>query len=256
MRVRKRFGQNFLVDANVINQIVAAVDPRPGEHVIEIGPGRGALTDRLIKTGCQLDVIEIDRDLAAELVERHPRLNVISADVLKVDLASLVGDGTRIVGNLPYNISTPLLFRLFGTRGIKDMHFMLQYEVVERMTAQPSSGSYGRLSVMSQYHCEARQLFTVPPTAFVPQPKVVSAIVRLVPRAFAPVAINETTLSLLLTRAFSQRRKTIRNALKPFLNEAELVQLGLDPSARPENLSVSDFVRSANFVSERGDVAE
>jgi 16S rRNA (adenine1518-N6/adenine1519-N6)-dimethyltransferase len=249
MRSRKRFGQNFLVDA---------IDPKPGDRIVEIGPGHGELTGELAKSGCRLDVIEIDRDLIADLRCRYPALNVIEADVLKYDFSGLAkevrarGKSLRIVGNLPYNISTPLLFKLFGhLADIRDMHFMLQLEVVERMTAGPSSGNYGRLSVMTRYYCETEKLFSVPATAFRPKPRVTSAIIRLRPRQSGERADDVAVLEAMVTEAFSRRRKTIRNALKSFLSEAEIASLSLDSNLRPENLSLSDYVTCANYVSRR-----
>jgi 16S rRNA (adenine1518-N6/adenine1519-N6)-dimethyltransferase len=253
MRVRKRFGQNFLTDRSTIQRIIGAINPRPGDHIIEIGPGRGALTESLVQSGCDLTTIEIDRDLAAELTVRFPGLTLVLADVLTVDFDALcAGQRLRIVGNLPYNISTPLLFKLFlhGPR-IIDMYFTLQLEVVERMIAKPSNKNYGRLSIMTQYHCHPEQLFEVPSAAFTPSPKVTSAVVQLRPRPAAVPAIDLGILEKLVTGAFSQRRKTIRNALKPFLSSEELVHLALDPGLRPENLTPEDYIRCANRVAQR-----
>jgi len=254
MRARKRFGQNFLTDRHSIDRIISAINPRKTDHIIEVGPGHGALTSALIESGCDLTVIEIDRDLAAELRMFHPRLRIVEADVLKVDFDEITaGTPHRIVGNLPYNISTPLLFKLFGHAAlISDMYFMLQLEVVERMVATPSAKDYGRLSVMTQYHSTPQLLFTVPPAAFSPRPKVTSAIVRLASANTVPPALDTTILESLVTAAFSQRRKTIRNALKTWLSEAELTSLQLDPSLRPENLSLADFVACANLATTRG----
>ena len=258
MRSRKRFGQNFLIDPNIIGRIIDAIAPRPGDSIVEIGPGHGELTGELMRSGCHLDVIEIDRDLIGDLRCRYPDLNVIEADVLKYDFAVLAeqararGTPLRIVGNLPYNISTPLLFKLFRhLADIRDMHFMLQFEVVERMAAKPSSGNYGRLSVMSQYYCETIKLFSVPAAAFKPRPRVTSAIILLLPRQSGERADNVGTLEKIVTEAFSRRRKTIRNALRSFLSEAEIDALGLDPKLRPENLTVSDYVSCANYVNRR-----
>ncbi|MCB1691348.1 MAG: 16S rRNA (adenine(1518)-N(6)/adenine(1519)-N(6))-dimethyltransferase RsmA [Pseudomonadales bacterium] len=257
MRARKRFGQNFLTDRAVITRIVATMKPTPTDRVIEIGPGRGALTALLLESGCHLEAIEIDRDLIALLHESLPELNVIEADALKFDFGMALSQGpVRIVGNLPYNISTPLLFRLFAEQGITDMHFMLQKEVVERMTAEPGTRAYGRLSVMTRYYCEATPLFSVPPTAFTPRPKVTSAIVRLRPRRHDPAAQDTNVLASLLIDAFSQRRKTLRNALGKHLSEQELASLGIDPGVRPETLSVTDYVNCANLVTERKSEAQ
>jgi len=247
MRARKRFGQNFLHDQNLIRKIVNAINPKPEDHIIEIGPGHGALTAFLLKSGCQLDVIEIDRDLASELREKHPQLNVIESDVLKFDFSKIEGSRPlRIVGNLPYNISTPLLFKLFNQiHSIRDMYFMLQLEVVNRLTAEHSHSDYGRLSVMSQYYCQSEKLFTVPPEAFVPRPKVMSAIVRLIPQNQKNDFTDTEVLGKILIQAFSMRRKTIRNALKGYVTAEDIIALGLDPRARPENLSLSDYIAIA-----------
>ncbi|MEQ8515099.1 MAG: 16S rRNA (adenine(1518)-N(6)/adenine(1519)-N(6))-dimethyltransferase RsmA, partial [Chromatocurvus sp.] len=229
-RPRKRFGQNFLEDGATVSRIESAVAPRTRDHVVEIGPGRGALTEALVSSGCQLDAIELDRDLAAGLLAAfsiHPRFKLHSADALAFDYASLLGDGgnegtgekdrrLRIVGNLPYNISTPLIFKLLAnTAIIEDMHFMLQLEVVKRLAAQPGGGDWGRLGIMAQYHCFVEHLFDVPPTAFNPPPKVQSAIVRLVPWRSSPYPpVDEGTLRSTVQAAFAQRRKTLRNNLK------------------------------------------
>lgn len=255
---RKRFGQNFLIDRNIIHRIVSAIDPQPDDDMVEIGPGHGELTAELHKAGCRLEVIEIDRDLIAGLRARFPDLPVTESDVLKFDFSTMTANAKarekrlRIVGNLPYNISTPLLFKLFGyLDDIRDMHFMLQLEVVERMVARPCGGDYGRLSVMAQYYCRIDKLFTVPPTAFTPRPRVMSAVARLTPRTDGCRAENTGILARIVNAAFSQRRKTLRNALKAHLSANELVSLSLDPGARPENLDVSDFVRCANLIATR-----
>lgn len=242
----------------MIGRIIAAIDPKPDDHIIEIGPGHGELTGDLLASGCSLTVIEIDRDLAAAVRVRYPGLNVIEADVLKVDFATLTGGGdVRIVGNLPYNISTPLLFKLFRCfEHIRDMHFMLQLEVVDRMVAGPDSNAYGRLSVMNQYYCEATKLFSVPATAFTPKPQVTSAIVRLTPRSKGPHAADLVTLEKIVNDAFSRRRKTIRNALRSWLSEDDLSALALDARLRPENLDVADYVRCANYIHERAPGAD
>ena len=253
-RPRKRFGQHFLHDANVIDRLVAAIAPRSGDHLVEIGPGEGVLTAPVLDKAGALTVIELDRDLAATLPERlgQPRgLKVVQADVLKVDFAELAGDDAlRIIGNLPYNISTPILFHLLEARAdIIDMHFMLQKEVVDRMVAAPGSRQYGRLSVMAAFHCDMTRLFTVLPGAFRPPPKVDSAIVRLVPkpltdedRALLP-AFAEVT-----RRAFGQRRKTLRNSLKGLVDATQMEAAGIDPGARAETLSVDQFRKLAEEV--------
>lgn len=251
MRARKRFGQNFLVDQNYIHKIVDAVHPRQEDHVVEIGPGHGALTTQIMASECHLTVVEIDRDLAAALRERFDSLEIVVADVLQVDMDNLLTEPTRLVGNLPYNISTPLLFRLFQySDRIVDMHFMLQNEVVERMVAEPSTRAYGRLSVMTQYYCTPALLFRVPPTAFNPRPKVTSAIVRLTPRVDGPRAIDDRVMERVVADAFNQRRKTLKNALGRTIEASELEHLGIDPGSRPETLGVADYVSCANRVAE------
>ncbi|KAA8734443.1 16S rRNA (adenine(1518)-N(6)/adenine(1519)-N(6))-dimethyltransferase RsmA [Acinetobacter qingfengensis] len=247
-QARKRFGQNFLHDQRVIEKIVRAVNPRHDDNLVEIGPGLAALTSPLIGEVDQLKVVELDRDLAAGLPSRvpHPeRLQIIEADALKFDFATLVQDKPlRVVGNLPYNISTPLLFHLVQQGvAIQDMHFMLQKEVVERITAKPNSKEYGRLSIMLQYYCKATYLFEVPAGAFNPPPKVTSAVFRLEPYAEKPLtAQNEKNFAALVAHVFTQRRKTLRNSLKGKLDEAGFIRAGIDPMARPETLSLSEFV--------------
>jgi 16S rRNA (adenine1518-N6/adenine1519-N6)-dimethyltransferase len=247
MPVRKRFGQHFLHDPATIRRIVDAVDPLAGERLVEVGPGRGALTFPLLARALTLDAIEIDRDLAAAL-ERDPRsahLRLHIEDVLDTDFSALRGSGPplRIVGNLPYNISTPLLFRLLTQRAaIGDMHFMLQKEVVERMAAAPGTKAYGRLTVMLAAHAEIQALFDVGPGAFQPPPKVWSAIVRLRPAAEPRFAIGaDGALRTVVTAAFSARRKTLRNGLKTLLTGAEIESCGIDPQWRPETLSPAQF---------------
>lgn len=257
MRARKRFGQNFLQDQQIIQRILAAINPQPGDHILEIGPGHGALTQGLLASGCRLDVVEIDRDLAAELRQQYPGLNVIEADILKFDFQSLDRKGpVRVVGNLPYNISTPLLFRLFEhVELIEDMYFMLQLEVVERMVAPHSTSNYGRLSIMSQYYCEMYKLFDVAPSAFIPQPKITSAILQLIPHT-QHVQIDDLGLfQALVTRAFSQRRKTLRNALKPYLTDVEMHSLDIPASQRPETIPGAQYIQCANYLSARDDKA-
>jgi 16S rRNA (adenine1518-N6/adenine1519-N6)-dimethyltransferase len=248
MPVRKRFGQHFLHDRGVIRRIVAAVAPLPGERVVEVGPGRGALTWDLLERAHSLDVIEIDRDLARELKEdarATPGLHVHVQNVLDTDFMSLRGAGAplRIVGNLPYNISTPLLFRLLEQQGaIADMHFMLQKEVVDRITAQPSTKEYGRLTVMIAAVAQADALFDVGPGAFSPHPKVWSAIVRLRPAPGPRFDIGDAgVLRSLVTTAFSQRRKTLRNGLKTLLSAQQIEECGIDPQLRPETLTPAQF---------------
>ena len=251
---RKRFGQNFLIDAQVISGIVAAVAPQRDDLVVEIGPGLGALTEPLLQRLDHLHVVEIDRDIVARLRQRFPadRLSIHAGDALAFDFGSLAAAGRklRVVGNLPYNISTPLLFHLaqFADR-VYDMHFMLQKEVVERMVAEPGSADYGRLSVMLQYRFVMDWLFDVPPESFDPAPKVDSAVVRLIPRAPGELAARDAArFAALVAAAFSQRRKMLRNTLKGSVDEALFARLGIAPTARAETLSVADYVRLANAV--------
>lgn len=254
-RARKRFGQNFLHDQHIIARIVRAITPQAGQVLIEIGPGQAALTQPLLDASGQLTAIEIDRDLAAALRARFPPetgLRLIEADVLDVDFDALAPGpaSLRIVGNLPYNISTPLLFHLLRHHGlIHDMVFMLQLEVVQRLAAQPGSADYGRLSVMMQYYCQVEMLFKVPPGAFMPQPKVDSAIVKLTPwRPLPWPAVNTDSFAQVVKAAFSQRRKTLRNTLKPLFTADVLQQLPVDLGQRAENLAVGDYVRIAAIL--------
>ena len=240
----------------MVEQIIAAIHPQSGERFVEIGPGLGALTLPLLRRLGHLDVIEIDRDIVADLRAAHSvdRLTIHEGDALEFDFTTL-GCDLRVVGNLPYNISTPLLFHLTGAAGaVRDAHFMLQREVVERMSAQPGSAEYGRLSVMLQYRWSIDSLFDVPPAAFRPAPKVWSSIVRMIPHKALPhVARNEHLFADVVMRAFGQRRKTLRNTLREKLTTAGFEQLGIDPAARGETLGVGDFVRIANFIA--GDAA-
>jgi 16S rRNA (adenine1518-N6/adenine1519-N6)-dimethyltransferase len=253
-QARKRFGQNFLVDRAYIDRIVLAIDPQSDQRMVEIGPGLGALTAPLLGRLNVLHVIEIDRDIVARLAAEFPpeRLIVHQGDALKFDLTSL-GPGLRVVGNLPYNISSPLLFHAAECAGaIRDCHFMLQREVVDRMAAPPGSKVYGRLSVMLQYRFAVEKLFNVPAGAFRPTPRVDSAFVRLVPHATLPSpASDERLLAQMVMKAFTQRRKTVRNALSEFASAEELLAHGIDPRLRPEDLSLDDFVRLANTVAAR-----
>ena len=240
---RKRFGQHFLDSPGIIAKIVAAIDPQPGDVMVEIGPGLGALTEPLLARLPHLHAIEIDRDIIARLRMHHApeRLTVHEGDVLDFDFATLPAP-LRVVGNLPYNISTPLLFKLAAlAQRVRDMHFMLQREVVDRMVAQPSTPEYGRLSVMLQVRYRMLRLFDVPPGAFRPPPRVDSAVVRMVPRADRP-ACDDAALAKVVTAAFTKRRKTLRNALAGAVIEGALEALGLDPKLRPENLSVENYV--------------
>jgi 16S rRNA (adenine1518-N6/adenine1519-N6)-dimethyltransferase len=254
-QARKRFGQNFLVSPGVIRKIVDAVAPRAGDTVVEIGPGLGALTAPLLERLDRLYVVEIDRDLIARLRERYPpeRLIIHEGDALLFDFAALKESGPlKIVGNLPYNISSPLLFHLAacGDR-VAEMHFMLQKEVVDRMVAAPGSGDYGRLSVMLQVRFWMERLFVVPPGSFNPAPKVDSAVVRMVPLQKVGVgetARDETLFARLVAAAFSQRRKMLRNTLKEFGGEQLLETHGIAPTARAEELAVADYVRLSNAL--------
>ncbi|WP_215398196.1 16S rRNA (adenine(1518)-N(6)/adenine(1519)-N(6))-dimethyltransferase RsmA [Rheinheimera oceanensis] len=257
-RARKRFGQNFLHDPQVIGRIVKAIAPKPNDLLVEIGPGLGALTEPVAEAAGHLTVIELDRDLAERLVQ-HPtlaaKLTVHQADAMKFDFTALVAEGKKlkIFGNLPYNISTPLLFHLFQYADlIENMHFMLQKEVVQRMTAIHGSKAFGRLSVMTQYYCEAMPVVEVGPGAFKPAPKVDSAVVRLLPRAVAErAAVPAEVLNRVCLEAFNQRRKTIRNCFSNFASAEQLEQLGLNPGQRPEQLAVADFVRVAQWLQQQ-----
>ena len=254
-RARRRFSQNFLHDRGVVRRIVDAIDPGPGDHVVEIGPGQGALTDLLAERAGRLDLVELDRDLAASLRPRYahlPHVTLHEADALRFDLAT-VADGPRtlrVVGNLPYNISTPLLFHLLEQRAlIRDMVFMLQQEVVERLVAAPGSKTYGRLGVMVSLWCEAERLLHVGPGAFRPAPKVGSAVValRVRERPAEPVT-DQRQFARLVAAAFGQRRKTLRNALRDLLDAEAIAACGIDPGARAETLGLAAFARLANRV--------
>lgn len=246
---RRRFGQNFLTDQGIISSLVEAISPQATDTMVEIGPGLGALTRPLLARLPRLHVVEIDRDIVAWMQQQYPsgKLTIHNVDALKFNFASL-GENIRVVGNLPYNISTPILFHLLdNVANITDMHFMLQKEVVERMVATPSSPAYGRLSVMLQYRLQMEYLFTVPPQAFEPAPKVESAFVRAVPYASLPhPAKDEKLFAKVVLSAFGQRRKTLRNTLKGLLDDEGFKKLNIDPQLRAENLSVAQFVSIAN----------
>ncbi len=254
-RARKRFGQNFLHDPFIIDNIVSAINPQKGENLVEIGPGLGALTEPVAREIDTLTVVELDRDLA-ERLRHHPRLSsklvIHEGDAMKFDFQSLVKEGKplRIFGNLPYNVSTPLMFHLFTfTTAIKDMHFMLQKEVVNRLAAGPNSKAYGRLTVMAQYYCKVIPVLEVPPDAFKPAPKVDSAVVRLIPHDTLPhPATNLKWLERVCREGFNQRRKTVRNCYKSLVDVAILEMLGIDPAARPESLTLAQFVALANWL--------
>ena len=245
---RKRFGQNFLTDQSIIAEIARAIAPIDTDNIVEIGPGQGALTDALFDSGCAINAIEIDRDLQSQLrvMFFNRDLTLHNADALKFDFSQLSKseNDLRIVGNLPYNISTPLIFKLLENLSlIKDMHFMLQKEVVDRLAAVPGTKAWGRVSVMTQIDCEVESLFEVPPEAFYPRPKVQSAIVRITPKnkLYRPECSREQ-LAKLVQLAFAQRRKTLRNNLKDVMKDSTIEELGIDPSCRAETLSLDQLI--------------
>jgi 16S rRNA (adenine1518-N6/adenine1519-N6)-dimethyltransferase len=255
-RPRKRFGQHFLHDPGVIERIVRAIMPQPGQHLVEIGPGLGALTLPLLRTVSGMDVVELDRDVVPLLEERcrdAGSLRVHVADALRFQFCDLASEGgaLRVVGNLPYNISTPLVFHLLEQiRCIDDMHFMLQKEVVTRMAAGPGGRDYGRLSVMVQYYCRVTPLFDIGKGAFRPAPKVDSSIVRLRPHPVPPVQLEDPRLlGEMVARAFAQRRKTLRNGLKGLLGQEQIEAAGVDPGARAETLCLKQFAALSNQLS-------
>lgn len=253
-QARKRFGQNFLVDQQIIGQIISAIGASDTDNLIEIGPGTAAITEHLVKQCPSMKVVELDRDLVSFLTEKfadYPDFTIFSGDALKTDFSQFhQGRQMRLVGNLPYNISTPLLFHLLSVHPlIRDMHFMLQLEVVERLGAVPGTKAYGRLSVMVQYHCRVMPLIPVPPEAFRPAPKVQSAIVRLKPHSEKPcIAEDEALLSQLVSHSFQQRRKTLRNCLRPYAEHLDSAAEEIDLSRRAEQLSVSEFVALSNHI--------
>jgi len=247
-KARKRFGQNFLQDHNIIYNILSNIQARKEDHWVEIGPGLGAITEPLLQENIELDVVELDRDLVKFLDDKFKNkanFTIHSADALKFDFSTLAKEGEklRIIGNLPYNISTPLLFHLLDNAFcIEDMHFMLQKEVVNRICAEPGSKRYGRLSVMIQYYCETELIFDVPPESFNPVPKVMSAIVKLIPHEKPPVKVDDIlVLNKVVTTAFSQRRKTLRNSLKTLITEEQIIALGINPTLRAESITLSEF---------------
>lgn len=248
---RKRFGQNFLTDTSVLDQIISSIAPQPGDAMVEIGPGLGAMTRLLLQHLNRLHVVELDRDLVARLQKSFSpdKLVIHQGDALRFDFAQIPvasGQRLRVVGNLPYNISTPMLFHLTQfTALVQDQHFMLQKEVVERMVAEPGGKSYGRLSVMLQWRYRMELLFIVPPTAFEPPPKVESAIVRMIPIS-NPLECDTARLEQVVMKAFSQRRKVLRNCLAPLFTESDLIDAGIDPQARPETVPLAQFVALAN----------
>jgi len=256
---RKRFGQNFLTDASIIQQLLSIIYPEPHHLLVEIGPGLGALTDPLLKLLPHLWAIELDRHLAAKLEARYAhtqKLTLYSADALTFDFDTIPRQPqqkVRIVGNLPYNISTPLIFHLlnFGSL-IQDMHFMLQKEVVDRLTATSGQKSYGKLSIMVQYFCQTAALLSVPPTAFRPEPKVTSAFIRLTPYPSSPYGpVNTQRLHRITTDAFNQRRKTLQNSLKAHLSHSDFLTLNIQPKLRAEQLTISDFVKITNYLEDK-----
>lgn len=261
-RPRKRFGQHFLHDPMVVERIIQAIDPQPGEPIVEIGPGEGVLTTRLLAAANRIDAIEIDRDLIDALPARcaaFGELRLHACDALRFDLCGLApsGIGLRVVGNLPYNISTPLLFRFIAQAGcIRDMHLMVQREVAERITAAPGSKIYGRLSVMVQVHCQAHRLFNVRPGAFRPPPKVDSTVIRILPFRSPPWSVmDHALLDRLVAQAFGQRRKTLSNSLKSALPTSAFAASGIDSGLRAEALAVEDWVRLANAAYDDSETA-
>ena len=252
---RKRFGQNFLRDDGVIHDIERAIAPAADDHLVEIGPGEGALTQALVTSGCKLDAVELDRNLTTRLLAAfsiYPGFTLHSADALAFDFEGLASPAQRlrVVGNLPYNISTPLIIRLLEQKtAIEDMHFMLQLEVVERLAAEPGSKEWGRLGVLTQLQCEVEKLIEVPPEAFYPPPKVQSAVVRLTPRQTSPYPpVHLPDLQRLVTQAFSQRRKTLRNTLKKTVSDDVWQKCDIDPNLRPEMISIEQFVALSNLL--------
>jgi 16S rRNA (adenine1518-N6/adenine1519-N6)-dimethyltransferase len=253
---RKRFGQNFLTDQSVLQDIIRTIDPKPDDAMVEIGPGLGAMTALLLESVRQLHVVELDRDLVMRLQKNfHPaRLIVHSGDALQFDFASIPATSERklrIVGNLPYNISSPLLFHLTRVAPqVQDQHFMLQKEVVERMVAEPGSKTYGRLSVMLQWRYQMELRFIVPPSAFDPPPQVDSAIVRMIP-IMKPLACDQAKLEQVVLKAFSQRRKVLRNCVAGMFTENELIDAEVDPQMRPEAVSLQQYVALANRLTSK-----
>ena len=255
-KARKRFGQNFLHDHGIIRRIIRAIAPHESDQLVEIGPGLGALTEELLAEAGELDAIELDRDLPPILRTKFfnygDKFRIHEADAMKFDFAQLRRDDKqlRVVGNLPYNISTQLIFHLLAhAEHILDMHFMLQKEVVDRMAAGPGENNYGRLGIMAQYYCKVESLFVVPPGAFNPAPKVDSAIIRLTPYAELPhVAQDLKQFDTVVRTAFNMRRKTLRNNLKPLIAADALESLGIDPALRPEKLPIESFVAISNYL--------
>ncbi len=256
---KKRFGQNFLSDPGIIQRIIKSINPKPGQRLIEIGPGLGALTSHILKLADEMDVIELDRDIVPKLqlncgleAVKNNQLRIHNIDVLQFDFAALhYSEPLRIIGNLPYNISTPIIFHLVNYNSIiQDMHFMLQKEVVMRLAAKPDTSNYSRLSVMAQYYFQVDALFLVPPESFQPIPKVDSAIVRLIPHTEKPIKIDdEKAFSKLITLAFSQRRKTLRNVLKDLCSAQQLESIDINPTLRAQSLTLEQFQRIYTLIS-------
>ena len=255
-QARKRFGQNFLHDPGTIERIIRAINPKPDDAIVEIGPGLGALTEEILAVNPRLQAVELDRDLIPVLRTKffnYPEFRIHEADALKFDFSQLMVDRPlRIIGNLPYNISTPLIFHLLSQAGVvQDMHFMLQKEVVQRMAAVPGDNNYGRLGIMTQYFCRVQPLFEVGPGAFRPAPKVDSAIVRLVPHKTLPHPAKDlATLQAVVRTAFNARRKTLRKALGGMVSVEQLQSLGINDGLRPENLGLADYVAIADLLFE------
>lgn len=260
-KARKRFGQNFLHDSHTINKIVSAINPKEGQNLVEIGPGMGAITEPVLEAAGALNVVEIDRDLIPRLRTQffnYPNFKIHEGDALQYDFTQLIDKDAenpaplRIIGNLPYNISTPLIFHLLSyteQKLVQDMHFMLQKEVVDRLAAGPGTSDYGRLGIMAQYWCRVEPLFIVGPGAFNPPPKVDSAIVRLVPHDTLPFPAKDiSVLQHVVRQAFSMRRKTLRNTLKTLITAASIEGLGIDAGLRPERLTLEEYVKIADFI--------
>ena len=254
-KFRKRFGQHFLQDSRVIENIISSINLKKKDHIVEIGPGLGALTQKLLQTNCHIDAIEVDRDLAKNLNEKFSKygnfkLHLADALSFKYETNTIAERKMRVVGNLPYNISTQLILKLFDIiDSVEDMHFMLQLEVVQRLTASPGDKAWGRLAILSQYHCEVTHLFNVPPNAFKPRPKVQSAVVRLKPLQMKPFEhVDPAALGNATRLAFSQRRKTLRNNLKSVVDVDRLKDIEINPEARAETLTLRQFIRLAKFI--------
>lgn len=260
MNKAKRFGQHFLIDQQIIQKIIAVVAPKESDHFLEIGPGKGALTAKILPLVKRLDVVEVDRDVIPALEQKCKtlgNLHIHIADILQFDLNNLQIVSSdkkkiRVVGNLPYNISTPILFySIKNINKLNDLYFMVQKEVAERIAADHGSKIYGRLSVMLQYYFQTSILFNIPPTAFSPSPKVNSSFIRLTPRVKNLEAIDQESFANIVRTAFSKRRKTIQNSLKEIINNSQLENLGIDPNARAENLSVENFIAISNFLTQK-----